>query len=238
MTRPFFSKERISHFNLFERHADRLLSLMKQRIQGGHAVDVQDAFSRFTLDSATEFLFSSCVNSLDAGLPYPSNVATGKTKATPHIADKFAQGFLEAQEVIAERTFSGPLWPLGEIFENKTTSSMKIVNDYINPILAAALEKKRSLSKTGAEISVDERKADEIDDEETLLDHLVHFTDGRCICFLWTVQILTCLLDQTILKDEILNIMIAGRDTVRYPRKPSESTNYADETHYARLLPR
>ena len=31
--------------------------------------------SRFTLDSATEFLFGNCVESLSAGLPYPRNAA-------------------------------------------------------------------------------------------------------------------------------------------------------------------
>jgi hypothetical protein len=73
MTRPFFSKDRISHFEIFDRHAADAIEQVKERMRQGHAVDVQvrihttnphlvlivfqDVVSRFTLDSATEFLF-------------------------------------------------------------------------------------------------------------------------------------------------------------------------------------
>lgn len=41
MTRPFFSKERISHFEIFGRHADEAIELMKTRLRSGHAIDFQ-----------------------------------------------------------------------------------------------------------------------------------------------------------------------------------------------------
>ena len=41
MTRPFFSKDRISHFDIFERHADEAILLIKERLHAGHAVDIQ-----------------------------------------------------------------------------------------------------------------------------------------------------------------------------------------------------
>ena len=41
MTRPFFSKDRISHFELFGRHADAAISSMKSRFAEGVAVDFQ-----------------------------------------------------------------------------------------------------------------------------------------------------------------------------------------------------
>ena len=71
MTRPFFSRERIAHFDIFARHADTALALMVQRTRAGGAFDVQDLAGRFTMDSATEFLFGNCVHSLAAGLPWP-----------------------------------------------------------------------------------------------------------------------------------------------------------------------
>ena len=78
MTRPFFSKERISHFEIFDRHAADAIKQVKERMRQGYAVDVQvrinttspphlfltafqDVVSRFTLDSATEFLFGMFV---------------------------------------------------------------------------------------------------------------------------------------------------------------------------------
>ena len=58
MTRPFFTRERISDFELFGRHADMAISKLKGRSNepGNLAVDFQDLVSRFTLDSATEFV--------------------------------------------------------------------------------------------------------------------------------------------------------------------------------------
>lgn len=176
MTRPFFSKDRISHFNLFERHADELIGLLVQRLRDGHAIDAQDAFSRFTLDSATEFLFGSCVHSLKSGLPYPANMNT--YTGVDDSAEEFAKAFAGVQEVIAQRARLGPYWPLWEITKNKALVPMKIVSAFIDPILAMALEKGASPSKVN-----DTEKKDEIDDEETLLDHLVKFTSGKSIHF-------------------------------------------------------
>lgn len=41
MTRPFFSKERISDFQLFDEHVQATLKLLRTRLQEGHAVDFQ-----------------------------------------------------------------------------------------------------------------------------------------------------------------------------------------------------
>jgi hypothetical protein len=55
----------------------------------------------------------------------------------------------------------------------------------------------------------------EVADGETLLDHLVKQTTGTChFCPGSKKDRLTLTLDRTILKDEALNILIAGRDTV------------------------
>lgn len=41
MTRPFFSKERIGHFDIFEKHAENAIEQTKARIGEGYAVDIQ-----------------------------------------------------------------------------------------------------------------------------------------------------------------------------------------------------
>lgn len=41
MTRPFFSKDRISHFDIFDRHAADAIKQVKERMRQGYAVDVQ-----------------------------------------------------------------------------------------------------------------------------------------------------------------------------------------------------
>ena len=45
MTRPFFSKERISHFDIFESHADDAIQQTKDRVDAGFAVDFQASLS-------------------------------------------------------------------------------------------------------------------------------------------------------------------------------------------------
>ena len=41
MTRPFFTKDRISHFENFDRHADEAIRQLKARLNEGYAVDIQ-----------------------------------------------------------------------------------------------------------------------------------------------------------------------------------------------------
>ena len=101
MTRPFFSRERISDFEIINRHADQVVVKMKGRFSQDIAVDVQDVLFRFTLDTATEFLFGRDVKSLSAELPYPS---THKAHTRPtHPSDEFAIAFSRAQECTLPR---------------------------------------------------------------------------------------------------------------------------------------
>lgn len=41
MARPFFNIDRISHFDIFDRHAESAMALMKERFRVGLAVDFQ-----------------------------------------------------------------------------------------------------------------------------------------------------------------------------------------------------
>ncbi|KAJ8488066.1 hypothetical protein ONZ45_g14090 [Pleurotus djamor] len=191
MTRPFFSKDRISHFDVFDRHADDALNQSKARLAEGYPIDFQDMVSRFTLDSATEFLFGQDVCSLSAGLVYPPSSPMAITAAnTSHPANVFAEAFIEGQNVTSLRTRYGPWFPLIE-WNDKVKPHRDIVNKFIDPIVASAVSKHKARIAAG---DIDEKK--DVQEDETLLDHLVKITQ-----------------DHQILQDEILNIMIAGRDT-------------------------
>ncbi|KAG2062786.1 cytochrome P450, partial [Suillus decipiens] len=188
MTRPFFNHDRISHFDIFDRHADHAITLAKERFRAGLAIDFQDLISRFTLDSASEFLFGHCINSLSAGLPYPHN-ATEFTDAVQgdNTATAFAYAFSEAQQAINRRVSLGQIWPLTEILADDTAQHMKVVNAFLDPILKDALEKRSTAG---------EFDKNDFTDDQTLVDHLVNLTT-----------------DFKIIKDETLNILLAGRDT-------------------------
>ncbi|KAI0723090.1 cytochrome P450 monooxygenase pc-2 [Earliella scabrosa] len=197
MTRPYFTRDRISHFEMFGRHADLAIRKMKERFAGGHTLDFQDLIARFTLDSATEFLFGACVHSLESDLPYAYNDPIApQGMRVQSTADRFAEAFMGAQYAIAMRLRKGWSWRFEELHKDTSAEHMKIVDAYIQPILEEALRKNRAASGKEKRGGGAEGAEAEIDENETLLDHLVKFTD-----------------DPVVLHDETLNIMIAGRDT-------------------------
>ena len=129
---------------------------------------------RFTLDSATEFLFGSCVDSLSSDLPYPHNADTPESRGrVTKAADDFAEAFAKAQYYISERERRGPVWPLFEMFKNNTDEPMKIVDAYIDPIIKDAIDKQLKAPDHGM------NNTEELGDDETLLDHLVKITSGE-----------------------------------------------------------
>ncbi|KAG2137150.1 cytochrome P450 [Suillus bovinus] len=194
MTRPFFSKNRISHFDIFDKHAEDAISQLKIRLRDGYPVDFQDVVSRFTLDSATEFLFGKDVCSLSAGLVYPPSSPRSKDVAFKnHPANKFAHAFSEAQIAVVYRGRFGSAWPLFEFWTDRVKKHMGVCYKFIDPILKEALEKNKMLKENIDEKVVKDR---DVEEGETLLDHLVNYTE-----------------DPIVIRDEILNIMIAGRDT-------------------------
>lgn len=167
ITRPFFSRDRISDFEIFDRHADLVISKLKERFRRGIAVNIQDLLSRYTMDTATEFLFGQDVNSLSGELPYPSTY-NDYVPLQVHPSDKFTSAFNRAQEYTFPRGFFAKAWRLFEFWEDKVATQMGITNEFIDPLVHGALQKKR-----------DAKEACKVDkDDETLLDHLVNQTDG------------------------------------------------------------
>ncbi|GBE87187.1 cytochrom P450 [Sparassis latifolia] len=181
MTRPFFSRDRIRHFEIFDRHVDDAFKQMRARLSEGYAVDWQDLVSRFTMDSATEFLFGQDVRSLSAGLPYPPTSPLSQQRAHP--SDRFSRSFFGAQLQSALRSRFLGIWPLFEFWEDQVKKHVVAIDDFIKPVLENALREK-------------DQKKDQGVDDTTLLEHLVNLTD-----------------DSQIIQDEILNILLAGRDT-------------------------
>jgi hypothetical protein len=82
---------------------------------------------------------------------------------------------------------------------------MKVVNAFLDPILKDALEKR----STAVEFD-----KNEFADDQTLVDHLVNLTSGEIACYHEISVAKTSFSDFKIIKDETLNILLAGRDTV------------------------
>jgi hypothetical protein len=169
MSRQFFTKDKINHFDNFDRHADLAISKLRDRLREGAAVDVQDLFCRFTIDSASEFLFGSDVQSLSADLPYPSTVKPAENRRA-HPSDSFANAFQKAQVASGARSRFGTFWPLVEFWEDKVEKEIQTVFDYVDPIVKRALETKKVKELFEVESE---------DEDETLLEHLIKLTDGK-----------------------------------------------------------
>ena len=154
----------------------------------------QDLVSRFTLDSATEFLFGACVHSLRSTLPFPRNPAASASspfaaaalapapdrEKGPDEAEAFTSALLKAEHLCSERAMQDKLWPLWEMRVDKSRAHMRVVDAYLRPILEEALVKKARRERGGKARLVE--AADEIEDGETLLDHLVKYTSGEWLC--------------------------------------------------------
>ena len=166
MTRPFFSRDRISDFELFDRHGDQVITKMKERLRDGVAVDVQDALSRFTLDTATVFLFGQDVKTLSDDLPYPSTYKGPSLRTRP--SSQLVCALTEAQEHTFFRGIYGKFWPLVEFWDDIVVKHKNVIWKFINPLVRAALEKKKA---TKGMYGIDR-------DDDTLLDYLVQQTDG------------------------------------------------------------
>ncbi|KAF9484032.1 cytochrome P450 [Pholiota conissans] len=186
ITRPFFNRERINDFQIFERSCQLVMSLAQSRLEEGYAIDFQDLVSRFTLDSATEFLFGSNVGSLSAGIPYPPSSSKKNPSFDSHPSNHFVKAFAKGQAATITRIGLGSDWPLAEPFADKIKPFRKIIDDFTQPLLDKARMKW---------LASDE--SDKVDrDDETLLEHLITQTE-----------------DMTVIRDELVNLLVAGRDT-------------------------
>jgi cytochrome P450 len=95
LIRPNFTRDQVADLAAFEKLIPDLFALIPR--DGETVVDLQDLFFRYTIDSATEFLFGQSVGSL---------------KATAQSELDFAPAFNYAQDAIRMRGMLGPLYKL------------------------------------------------------------------------------------------------------------------------------
>ncbi|KAK0199389.1 cytochrome P450 monooxygenase pc-3 [Desarmillaria ectypa] len=191
MARPLFNKERVSDLDIFERHANNAIVQIEKRLREGYPVDLQDAAARFTIDTATEYLFGKAVGSTSAQFPYPpGSRQESRLPMDIHPSDSFVTASVLAQKQLQLRLLMGQYWPLREVWIDRLIPFRKVVNDFFEPILVDALNRKnRDMSaapnaeKGGKELV-------------SLLERLVQSTD-----------------DKTTIQDGLVGLLVAGRDT-------------------------
>ncbi|KAF8331895.1 cytochrome P450 monooxygenase CYP63 [Cantharellus anzutake] len=187
MTRPFFARERIRDFNIFDHYSEKAIKHFRARAEINQSIDVQDIFGRFTLDAAGEFLFgTNNLNTLDLPLPIPGQSVIGpKGVQVEGDYGGFVHAFESAQIIITKRLAYRSMWPAREFLTDQTMEHKVVVDRWMAPMLQAAIGRKkaRGSQKCG-------------DNEGDLIDHLMDSTSNmKLIC------------------DELLNILLAARDT-------------------------
>lgn len=188
-TRPFFANDRTSDLGLFDKYINRTLNHISN-LEPDQPIDFEDLAARFTIDTASEFLFGRNLDTL-------SYRADG--------FDKFMDAFTKIQEVSLERSLQGGLWPLFEPFGDRTKKYGDIIKEWVTPLVEDALEHKRKMSKQGERIQ---------NDQSTFLEYIAYSFDGnsqsRRHTFVYHHPP-----DVTIIRDQLINLLLAARDTVR-----------------------
>ncbi|CAI5755862.1 unnamed protein product [Candida verbasci] len=176
MLRPQFSRNQVGHVKALEPH----VQLLKQHIikNKGSFFDLQELFFRFTIDSATEFLFGESVGSLkDEAIGF--NQEGDELNKIP-CRKEFAQAFNVSQTYLSNRATLQKLYWLIDSKEFRESNKIvhKFSDYYINKVLNATPEE---IEKQSGYV---------------FLYELVKETR-----------------DPQTLKDQALNILLAGRDT-------------------------
>ncbi|KAG9046265.1 hypothetical protein FS837_004762 [Tulasnella sp. UAMH 9824] len=191
IARPYFARERISDYECFSRHTEKLLAIIQDHSSSDTPLDVQDIFARFTMDAAEEFLFGNHdFATLDLPLPKPGQTEEGaKGSVLEGVFGRFVQAFEQGQTNAVNRLGKGNYgWTITEFFSDKQMPIVKTMEEYLEPLAAAAIKRKKEREAKG-EV--------ESKEHESFLDHLVASTD-----------------DLVLIKDQLRNILLAARDTV------------------------
>jgi hypothetical protein len=175
IARPFFTKERISDFDIFDQTSAKALNLIANRAAAYAPIDVQDLLQRFTLDSAALFLWGHALNTLDLPLTQPGRVVLGPKGSAPADGgsewDEFTNAFESVAVLITRRGVQGDTWPLLELFKDKTEEPIQVIMDWLEPLVRQAMDRKAKRMEGDTKVSSH-------DEDTVFLDYLSDRTDG------------------------------------------------------------
>ncbi|KAG8776843.1 hypothetical protein FS842_003413 [Serendipita sp. 407] len=153
--RPFFAQERLADFSSFDKHMQKMLDILDKLHGEEQGFDLQDLFARYTLDTATEFLFGVSTECLDGFA----------VEAPDAPYEQFMRAFNNLADLGARRIRIGSTWPLFELTGDQSIKPAKIIHDFVKPIVAKALRQAKSSS---------------LEMEGTnFLEYLAHVTRGK-----------------------------------------------------------
>ncbi|GFG07317.1 putative cytochrome P450 family protein [Aspergillus udagawae] len=194
LLRPSFARDQISDLDLEERHVQNLLCALPVCHDGSRwtgPVDLQPLFFRLTLDSATEFLFGHSVDSQLTALLAENAASDGASGREA----SFARALNTAQQSLATRGRLQELYWLHNpaSFRESCADVHSFVDGFVQIALERASSPETHLGEKGAE---EEAKEKDKGKKYVFLDELARQTR-----------------DPVELRSQLLNILLAGRDT-------------------------
>ncbi|KUI61103.1 Cytochrome P450 52A13 [Cytospora mali] len=187
IVRPTFAKLQVSNLDTFETHVNHLISLIPSN---GATVDLAPLFFRLTIDAATEVLFGQSLNTL---LKSPDSEEHMFMRAFDTAQSK--AHFRPRNKFLAKYIFRDADWD----------SACVTVHSFVDRYISNALQKKcaNSPGYTGS-INPDSKQLED--------DSCIIGPDGKKrYVFLYEMAKETQ--DRIQLRNELLNVLLAGRDT-------------------------
>jgi len=187
MMRPQFAREQVSDLKLEEEHVQNMMRALRTGADGWTAdIDIQVLFFRLTLDSACEFLFGESVDSQIANLPINASAPSERDAAKDEKV--FAKAFDVSQRYLATRArLMDKHWLVNN---TEFRSACKDTHAFVDYFVKLALNKdfkEKELEKGNVSVGKD---------RYVFLDALAAQTH-----------------DPIELRSQLLNILLAGRDT-------------------------
>lgn len=187
MLRPQFSRDQVADVAMLGDHVDQLIALMPA---DGTPFDIQEYFFKMTLDTATEFLFGESTNCLlEGGSNNQQKKTTSSALSTIGGEEGFADAFNKSQDYVVQRARAQNWYWLVNSAEGRR--DVQRVHNVVDYYVDAALAR---YNQAGG----DQEKFIESSnpDRYVFLDAMVAQTQ-----------------DRRALRDQMLNILLAGRDT-------------------------
>ncbi|KAL0931103.1 cytochrome P450 [Colletotrichum truncatum] len=142
LLRPNFTRDQVADLESLEKHVQDLFKVLPR--DGTTPVNLQEHFFRFTLDSATEFLFGKSVNSLKRCVDQDAD----------SLDAQFETAFATAQAECMEFVGLGPLAKYARV---KSHKQVDVVHRYIDQFVERAIEYRKKHDELGAESSAEKK---------------------------------------------------------------------------------
>ena len=196
MLRPIFLMNRATMFTLVKQHTEDLVN----SIPISEFVDLQPLLFQLTFDTTTILLFGRSINSLQAG------TTTGPTSARREAG--FAKAFRDAQDMLYRRERLGSAYWL--ISKKKFEKCCAAAHQYIDKAVQEAL---LAESHNNPELQANEKSLGSNDSREVTESQDDYQDDQAANVHCFLDALIKETRDPKVLRDQLINIMLAGRDT-------------------------